>query len=106
MAYLDLFQRYGNPSREADIRLHAYLTRPDTLTADRIQYNDETAARLIEDCRRTIADLTEYRQALAGRYNQLATMPSRRLKLERYVNYDNKKLYIFATLPITTTAQA
>lgn len=45
MSYLDLFQRYGNPSREADIRMHAYLTRPDTLTADRIQYNDDTAAR-------------------------------------------------------------
>lgn len=71
MSYLDLFQRYGNPSREADIRLHAYLTRPDTLTADRIQYNDDTAARLIEDCRRTIADLTEYRQALAARYAEL-----------------------------------
>ena len=40
-----------------------------------------------------IEDMSEYRQALAGRYNQLATMPSRRLKLERYVNYDNKKLY-------------
>ncbi len=53
-----------------------------------------------------IEDMSEYRQALAGRYKQLATMPSRRLKLERYVNYDNKKLYIFATLPITTTAQA
>ena len=40
-----------------------------------------------------IEDMSEYRQALAGRYNQLATMPSRRLKLERYVNCDNKKLY-------------
>ena len=53
-----------------------------------------------------IEDMSEYRQALAGRYKQLAAMPSRRLKLERYVNYDNKKLYIFTTLPITTTAQA
>ena len=42
---------------------------------------------------RMIEDMSEYRQALAGRYNQLATMPSRRLKLERYVNNDNKKLY-------------
>ena len=73
MAYLDLFQRYGNPSREADIRLHAYLTRPDTLTADRIQYNDDTAARLIEDCQALLTDLTEYRQALAARYAALAT---------------------------------
>ena len=58
------------------------------------------------ECKRMIEDMSEYRQALAGRYKQFATMPSRRLKLERYVNYDNKKLYIFATLPITTTAQA
>ena len=31
MSYLDLFQRYGNPSREAEIRLTNYLLRPDTL---------------------------------------------------------------------------
>ena len=73
MAYLDLFQRYGNPSREADIRLTAYLLRPDTLTADRIQHNDESAARLISECQALLADLTEYRQALAARYAALAT---------------------------------
>lgn len=73
MSYLDLFQRYGNPSREADIRLTAYLLRPDTLTADRIQHNDESAARLISECQALLADLTEYRQALAARYAALAT---------------------------------
>ena len=84
MSYLDLFQRYGSPSREAEIRLHGYLIRPDTLTADRIQYNDETAARLIEDCRRLADQLTEYRQALAERYAALATAAYRdRLELIR-----------------------
>lgn len=84
MSYLDLFQRYGNPSREAEIRLHGYLIRPDTLTADRIQYNDETAARLIEDCRRLAGQLTDYRQALAERYAALATAAYRdRLELTR-----------------------
>ena len=84
MAYLDLFQRYGSPSREAEIRLHAYLTRPDTLTADRIQHNDETAARLIEDCRRLADQLTDYRKALAERYAALATAVYRdRLELVR-----------------------
>ena len=73
MAYLDLFQRYGRPSREADIRLTAYLLRPDTLTADRIQHNDESAARLISECQALLANLTEYRQALAARYAALAT---------------------------------
>ena len=84
MSYLDLFQRYGNPSREADIRLTAYLLRPDVLTADRIQYSDETAARLIEDCRRLADQLTDYRQALAERYAALATAAYRdRLELIR-----------------------
>ena len=41
-----------------------------------------------------IEDMSEYRQALAGRYKQLATMPSRRrLKLERHASYYNKKSY-------------
>ena len=84
MSYLDLFQRYGSPSREAEIRLHGYLIRPDTLTADHIQYNDETAARLIEDCRRLADQLTDYRQALAERYAALATAAYRdRLELIR-----------------------
>ena len=99
MSYLDLFQRYGNPSREADIRLHAYLTRPDTLTADRIQYNDDTAARLIEDCRRTIADLTEYRQALAARYAALATAAYYdRLDLTRDPGYRGKSVIYFVRI--------
>ena len=91
MSYLDLFQRYGSPSREAEIRLHGYLIRPDTLTADRIQYSDETAARLIEDCRRLADQLTDYRQALAERYAALATAAYRdRLELTRDPGYRGK----------------
>lgn len=95
MSYLDLFQRYGNPSREAEIRLHGYLIRPDTLTVDRIQYNDETAARLIEDCRRLAVQLTDYRQALAERYAALATAAYRdRLELIRERHWrDSPVLY-------------
>lgn len=73
MAYLDLFQRYGSPREDADIRLTGYLSRPDTLTADRIKRNDESAARLIDECQELLTDLTEYRQALAARYAALAT---------------------------------
>ena len=84
MSYLDLFHRYGNPSREADIRLTAYLLRPDALTADRIQYNDENAARMIANCQTLIDQLTEYRAALAERYAALATAAYRdRLELIR-----------------------
>lgn len=84
MSYLDLFQRYGNPSREAEIRLTAYLLRPDTLTADRIKNNDDSAARMIARCNELIGQLTEYRAALAERYAALATAAYReRLELIR-----------------------
>ena len=73
MSYLDLFQRYGSTREDADIRLTGYLSRPDTLTADRIKRNDESAARLIDECQELLTDLTEYRQALAARYAALAT---------------------------------
>lgn len=99
MSYLDLFERYGNPSREAEIRLHGYLIRPDTLTVDRIQYNDETAARLIEDCRRLAGQLTDYRQALAERYAALATAAYRdRLELIRDPGYRGKPVIYFVRI--------
>ena len=95
MSYTDLFQRYGSPSKDAEIRILYYLQRPETLdTFDRIKHYDERAAQLVSQCKTLIEYMSEYRQDLAARYNQLATMPSsRRLKIERYVNYDNKKFY-------------
>ena len=95
MSYADLFQRYGAPSKDAEIRILYYLQRPETLdTFDRIKHYDERAAQLVSQCKTLIEYMSEYRQDLAARYNQLATMPSRRrLKIERYINYDNKKFY-------------
>lgn len=95
MSYTDLFQRYGAPSKEAEIRIWYYLKRPEALdTFDRIKHYDGEAAQLVAQCKKLIEDMSEYRQDLAVRYNQLATMPSRRLlKLERYVNYENRKFY-------------
>ena len=91
MSYLDLFQRYGSPSREAEIRLTAYLLRPDVLTADRIKAHDDRAARTIAECRQLIDQLTEYRQAVAERYAQLATAAYRgRLELRRGPGYRGK----------------
>ena len=91
MSYLDLFQRYGSPSREAEIRLTAYLLRPDVLTADRIKAHDDSAARMIARCNELIDQLTEYRQALAARYAQLATAAYRdRQELRREPGYRGK----------------
>lgn len=95
MSYSALFQRYGSPSREADIRISGYLTRPDQLdTFDRIKRQDETAARLIADCKRLVSQLIEYRQDLAARYNELATMPSREsIELQRQRGYSGGVTY-------------
>ena len=95
MSYTDLFRRYGSPSKDAEIRILYYLQRPEALdTFDRIKHYDERATQIVAQCKTLIEDMSEYRQDLAARYNQLATMPSRRrLKIERYINYDNKKFY-------------
>ena len=94
MSYADLFQRYGSPSKDAEIRILYYLRRPDSLdTFDRIKHYDGEAAQIVAQCKKLIEDMGEYRKDLAARYNKLATMPSRRLRLERYVNFNNKKFY-------------
>lgn len=91
MSYLDLFQRYGSPSREASVQIRDYLIRPDVLTADRIANYDQSAASTIAECRQLIDQLTEYRQALAERYAQLATATYRdRLELTRDPGYRGK----------------
>lgn len=87
MSYKDeLFTRYGSPCKDAEIKIWGYLTRPDDCAKfEDIRHNDDNAARLIADCKRLISQLTEYRQDLAGRYNALATMPSKdSLELQRY----------------------
>lgn len=86
MIYTELFQRYGAPSKEAEIRIWGYLNRPDTCAKfEDIRRNDDNAARLIADCKYLICQLTEYRQDLAKRYAALATMPSKdSLELQRY----------------------
>ena len=95
MSYTDLFQRYSTPRKDAEIRILYYLRRPDSLdTFDKIKHYDGEAAQIVAQCKKLIEDMSEYRQDLAARYNQLATMPSRRrLRLERYVNFNNKKFY-------------
>lgn len=96
MSYEKLFRRYGSPSKEAEIRIHAYLIRPDALTADRIPWNDDRAARVIAECQAMIEQLTKYRQALAARYAALATAAYKdRLEVERQpTSYDGIRYYV------------
>ena len=99
MSYETLFQRYGSPSTDAEIRITAYLIRPDKLTADRIPWNDEQAARLISGCESLIASLKEYRKALAERYAMLQTAPYKlRLELERKPSYNGSGVLYYVRI--------
>lgn len=96
MSYKDeLFTRYGSPSREAEVKIWGYLKRPECCnTFDDVAGFDGRAGQLIAQCQHLIEQLTEYRQDLAARYAQLATMPSKdSVKLERYKKYDNSVIY-------------
>ncbi len=95
MSYTDLFQRYGSPSKTADIKIWGYLTAPEACNSfDQIAQYDKSAARLIADCKHLVAQLIDYRQALAARYNALATMPSHdSLLLQRCISSGNAKVY-------------
>ena len=99
MSYETLFQRYGSPSREAEINIRGYLVKPDKLTQERIRGNDESAARLIERCEEVIAALKEYRQALAARYAELDAAPySLRLELERKPSYSGSGVLYYVRI--------
>lgn len=55
---------------------------------------DGMAAQRIADAQKLIADLTEYRQALAARYAELQIMPYRRvLRVKRWKS-DNVSYYV------------
>ena len=85
MSYTDHLNRYGSPSNEGQIIIREYIRRPETLAdAESIKLYDQSAAEAIEEARRMIEDLTEYRQALAARYAALEVMPYKRiLRIER-----------------------
>lgn len=93
----ELFTRYGSPSKEAEIKLFTWLNVPETCRSfDDVRRQDDKAALLISECEHLITQLREYRQDLAKRYNDLATMPSKQsIELQRYKAYQgNVTFYI------------
>ena len=85
MSYHDLLYRYGYEQDSAEVRPYIYIQHPRKLsTPEQIMYRDKDAAENIRRLESIIADLKDYRQALATRYGELKTMPyTRLLKLER-----------------------
>lgn len=99
MSYEKLFTRYGSPSKEAEIRITGYLQHPAKLTADRIPWNDKTAADIIARCESMIEYMKEYRQALATRYAQLSTAVYKlRLELKRQAGWYGRGVTYYVTI--------
>ena len=93
----ELFTRFGSPSKEAEVKIWGWLTVPENSRSfEEVRRQDDKAARLIEECEDMITQLREYRQDLAKRYNDLATMPSKEsIELQRYKSYHgNVEFYI------------
>ena len=96
MSYHDLLTQYGSERESAEHRVYIYAQAPRKLSTTRdVAYRDQTAARDIAQLEKLIADLKDYRQALAARYNELVTLPySTRLTLERAPHWKGHIEYI------------
>lgn len=92
MSYTDLLQQYGRPSESAEHRVYIYVRDPAKMSkAADVTYRDKAAAQQIAELERYIADLKDYRLALAARYAELDTMPyTLRLDLERYPAWNGR----------------
>lgn len=95
----ELFQRYGSPAREADIRISGYLLHPDDLdTTTRVKDYDKSAERIIQELEEKIRQLQVYRIALAERYNYIATAPTVPVvRLTRQKTYEGRVFYYLTT---------
>ena len=102
MSYHDLLYRFGSEQESAEVRPYIYIQHPRKLsTSEEIMYRDKDAAANIQRLESIIADLKDYRQALAARYGELETMPyTRLLKLERCPHWKGNIEY---TVTITKT---
>ena len=102
MSYHDLLYRFGSEQESAEVRPYIYIQHPRKLsTPEEIMYRDKDSAANIQRLESIIADLKDYRQALAARYGELETMPyTRLLKLERCPHWKGNIEY---TVTITKT---
>ena len=96
MSYKDYLTRYGSPTDSAEIRPYIYITAPEKMTATKdVVWRDTQIAGSIAELERILADLREYRQALAARYAELETMSYKyTLKLERCPHWQGRIEYI------------
>lgn len=76
-AFADFYSQYG---RETDVykhELYLYGRRPGAIyELDELQREDERSARMIDDLESMVDCLKQHRQAIATRYQELATAPT------------------------------
>lgn len=96
MSYHDLLYMYGSEQESAETRIYIFAQQPRKLkTTDEVIYRDNNAAGDIKRLEKLIADLKDYRRALAERYGELATLPYKIiLKLERCPHWKGHIEYI------------
>lgn len=96
MSYHDLLMMYGSEQESAEQRVYIYAQAPNKLkTPEEVVYRDRDAAEKIRQLEKLVEDLRDYRQALAARYGELATLPyTSRLKLERAPHWKGHIEYV------------
>lgn len=75
--YKDFYSRYGLETNEYKHELYLYGRRPSAIyTLDELQREDERSANMIADLEAMVDCLKQHRQAIATRYQELATAPT------------------------------
>ncbi len=75
--FADFYSRYGIETKEYKHELYLYGRRPSAIYAlDELQREDERSARMIDDLESMVDCLKQHRQAIATRYQELATAPT------------------------------
>lgn len=75
--YKDFYSQYGMETKEYKHELYLYGRRPSAIYAlDELQREDERSANMIADLEAMVDCLKQHRQAIAARYQELATAPT------------------------------
>lgn len=91
----EFYSRYGRPCDYADYTVNILVHRPGSMyDPERLLWEDENAARTIDELEGYLQQLKQHRQAIAERYQELATSPTVPvIRLER-ARRDKVKFYL------------
>lgn len=77
MKYEDFYSRYGHPTDTFSHEAHLFGYRPGAIyELDELQREDQRSAGMIVELEGLVSCLKQHRQAIAARYQELATAPT------------------------------